>query len=154
MLPVDTATQSSSSAAWYSLRGRVRYGLSDTNGALADLKTALDNYGAYRKDMQELIVNAERAPRDQVSQEQVNTLRLFFTLPDQGIMQAYISHAVILYRTGRYAEALEDYNEYASEEAKEPKLQNASAEKLGELIKKHLANSLGQGSGVLPLHPN
>jgi len=77
----------------YALRSVIKYSLSDTDGALADLRSAIDYIGAWRQEG-----DFGRASLDQ-------RVHLY---------KAYLYRSAISYGLGRYGEAIADFNEYAA----------------------------------------
>lgn len=106
----------------YSLRGAIKYALSDTTGALADLGTAIDYIGVWRRE----------------GNQPEGGDALFFR---PNLYRAYLYRAAIRYRIGKYEEAIADFNEYAAL-IKVMKLSlGLEEDKLGKLIRQSLKGS-------------
>ena len=124
----------------YSLRGLIENALLDRKAALADLSTALDYFSANRKQ----IADAAASGIPQLSAKAQELLGM----PDAFVMNCHLYRAFILYRLGRYDEALTDYNGYVAIQTLTSG-KNVIADKLGEIIKRHLQERRAN-SGELP----
>src|SRR6266478_1704477 len=136
--------------AMYLLRARIQYALSNESGALSDLRTSLDYLRGYRQFVQKLATLAETATPE--LREKAKVFQQFLASPDPYVIQVHITRALILYRMASYAEALNDYNEYrvmVSTTGRE----NVVAKRLGDLIKKRIADATSAGEVATPSAP-
>ena len=105
----------------YALRGLIKYALSDSKGALADLRSSIDYLTLWKQEFNGRgLVPLDRA-------------------------KPYLYSATVLYRIGRYEDAMADFNEYVALD-KLIRKQNAYAglygkeKTLGDLIRDRLKN--------------
>jgi len=99
----------------YALRGVIKDALTDSNGALADFRTAIEYIGLWKTDGAPSWIDVVNRPF---------------------LYKAYLYRAAILYRNSRYNEALTDFNEYiALIKSARSDLRDSEERRLGELIR-------------------
>ena len=124
----------------YVLRGLIENALLDRKAVLQDLSVALDYFSANRKQIGDLAARGDPLAAE------------LLRMPDAFVMKARLYRSVVLYRMGRYTEALADYNNFTAIETTIAGLKDPTGDKLGEIIRRHVQEQ-GANNGDLTTLP-